>query len=145
MTIIVSKQILQTLEACQEGQPGFDWLVNELGNGDENFQIPHNELLEAIRTVDKPQEDKVLWYLYIKDLKENINFYQMQGAIQMTEKYHVFNPLTGQHEEAASIDEARSIKAKIINDYIEANKNLFVISQEAYIADEDRSLWKQVE
>lgn len=145
MTLFVSKAILQAMGACQEGQAGIDWLVNDLGKGDENFKMPYDDFLSAIRNVDKPQEEKVMWYQFIKDLKDRIEFYEQQGAIVMQEKYQVFNTLTGQYEVATSLDEARIIRQRIKDEFIAANASLFVINQEAYIQDEDRSLWKVVE
>lgn len=145
MTLIISKKVLDGLNPCSEGATGLDWLLNDVSNGDPNFEITVDDLLSKIRSVDKPSEEKTLWYLYIKDLKENLSLYEQQGAVIMLEKYQVFNTLTGQYEIATSIDDARAIQQRIKDEFMAANSGLFVINQEAYIPDEDKSLWKIVE
>lgn len=143
MTAIINKEILISANICT--QDGLNEFVNVIGGGNENFEMPINDAISYIRNMDLDSKTKAEWYLFVKQFKESISFYENQGAIEMKEKYHVFNTMTGQYEDATSLDGARQIQQRIISEYIAANKNLFNISQEAYIPEEDRSLWKVIE
>lgn len=143
MTIIVNKEILVAHGICT--QDGINEFVNVLGNGDENFEMPIDDALSYLRNIDLPSQDKAEWYLFVKRLKDSVLFYKMQGAAKIMNKYHVFNTLTGSYEEAETLEIAKEIQQKIIKNYIEYNKNLFTISQEVYIEEEEKSLWQVVE
>lgn len=143
MTIIINKEILIAHGICT--QDGIDRFVNVLGNGNENFEMPFDDALSYLRNIDLPQQEKVDWYMFVKGLKDQVSFYEMQGAVTMQEKYHVFNTMTGQYEEALTLEDARTIQQRIKDEFIAENAGLFVISQEAYVPEEDRSLWKVVE
>lgn len=140
--IIINKNILEVHGTCAESLHEF---VNVLGAGDENFQIEFQDAINYVQSLPLDRETKLSWIVFIRGLKDSPQFYLMQGAAVVNEKYHVMNPLTGQYEEATTLDDARALQQRIKDDFLAANKSLFVIGQEVFVAEENKSLWKTVE
>lgn len=140
--IIINKSILEAHSTCVESLHEF---VNVLGKGNQNFEIEFENAVDYIQNLPLDRETKLSWIVFVRNLKESTLFYLMQGAAVVNEKYHVMNPLTGQYEEAASIEDARTLQQKIKNDFLSANASLFTIGQEVFIAEENKTLWQVVE
>lgn len=140
--IIINKNILEAHATCAESLHEF---VNVLGGGDVNFEIEFQDALTHIKQLPLDTETKASWILYVKALKDSPDFYLMQGAAVMNNKFHVFNPITGQHEEAVSIEDARILRQQIIDQFLQANIAQFKIGQEVFVPEENKSLWKVVE
>lgn len=140
--MIINKEILIAHGTCPESLEEF---INVLGNGDDNFQIDFDAGLNYIKGLDISSEEKVNWLVFVRNLRNSPDFYLLQQKGVFMEKYHVFNTLTGIYEEATSLSDAKMLRQRIIDEYIANNSNLFNISQEVYVPEEDKSLWKVVE
>lgn len=140
--IIINRKLLMAHNCCGES---LDEFTNILGNGDVNFEIEFQDGINYIQNLQLDRETKLAWLVFVRSLKDSPQFYLMQGAAVMNEKYHVMNPLTGQHEEATTLDDARALQQRIKDDFLAANISLFVIGQEVFVAEENKSLWKTVE
>jgi hypothetical protein len=57
--------------------------------------------------------------------------------------FHVFNPLTGTHEKADSIEAAKQLREQIMQTYLEQNSSIFTVSQESQSSTGD-ILWVQL-
>jgi hypothetical protein len=53
------------------------------------------------------------------------------GENIMAKLFHVFNPLTGMHEQASSIEDAKALRISIMQTYLEQNSNIFTAAQES--------------
>lgn len=57
--------------------------------------------------------------------------------------YMIFNPLSGQHEEASSLEEAIDIRKKCITDFIDSNIHVFSVVR--VDKTEDGTTWVPIE
>jgi hypothetical protein len=138
--MIINKQILDTHDICGDG---YDYCRNVIGDKTDNFVIDFNESILQIRNDPELSTEKRNEYLYYTlSLKDSIRFYQAQSIGGFVEKYHVFNPITGQHENADSVEEAKTLQKKIIDAFVAHHKSTFAIQQEFFIESENRSLWQ---
>lgn len=140
--MIITRLILEAHGCCGES---LDEFTNVLGGGDLNFEIEFQSGIEYIQNLPLDRETKLAWLVFVRGLKDSPQFYLMQGAAVVNEKYHVMNPLTGQYEEATTLDGARALQQRIKDDFLAANTSLFVIGQEVFVEEENKSLWKVVE
>lgn len=58
--------------------------------------------------------------------------------------YKIFNPLTGLHETAQSLEEAKQLKLQYITDYLNVNMNMFSIAY-VEVDQENNETWSLIE
>ena len=58
----------------------------------------------------------------------------------MTSKYIILNPFTGQHEEAATYDEALVLQTRLKKEYMDYCESLFVIT---VMVENENGTWTQ--
>lgn len=113
--MIITKEFLAANDCCKEGYArGLELNI---------LNLEHEEIIATLR--ENGEEDYAAWVEFAMQSATTIKFL---GEYAVT-RYMVFNPLLGQYEYADSIENARVLKARIINDFVQANVVQYIDTQ----------------
>lgn len=134
MTLIVNKEILETLNCCANGMATFNERIGD------RPAMSYQEFLALAFEMDKIHPED-MYILYTRDLLKAPKFYLLQGAYSMTDKFQVFNHKTGQHESFTNLEEATARRNQIINEFVADNPHMFSVNREILVNDGQDAMW----
>lgn len=130
--MIITKELLAANSCCKEGYARVLEL-NILG-------LDHIKFAQALRkNGDNAYAD------WIDEAIKSLATVKLLGDYKVT-RYMVFNPMRGEYEYASTIEDAKELKAKIIEDYVAmrvaplVNTQREIQSTEGYITSENIEL-----
>lgn len=135
--LLITRQDIIDCDVCSGGLSDFDEVFPS-GVTDTETLLAECAIKDETHNKAASGTNYTLWAKVLIRNKYGIS--TGKEIVSMNEKYQVFNPLTGQHTECATMAEVLTTRQSIIDEYVQSQITLFHVSQEAVNGDGD-TVW----
>ena len=126
--LLITRQDIIDCDVCSGGLSDFDEVFPS-GVTDTETLLAECAIKDETKDKAAAETNYTLWAKVL--IKNKYGLSTGQEIVSVNDKYQVFNPLTGQHTECATMAEVLTTRQSIIDQYVQAHPGLFGVSQEA--------------